>query len=278
MTTPSSDVRRADGRRPSELRPLAIRCGVMRHPEGSAEIVCGDTRVLVAATVEARVPPFLAGSGKGWITAEYAMLPRSTASRSPREVQRGRPSGRTAEIQRLIGRSLRAAVDLTALGERTLTLDCDVLEADAGTRTAAITGAWVAATAALAKLFVAGDLTRWPVVDQVAAVSVGLVGGLPVLDLDYREDQRAEVDMNVVATAGGRLVEIQGTGEQGSFGRDELDRLLDLALAGVARLAEAQREALGERLAWVDERQEKGRRPKTAPKDERELWGPPPRG
>lgn len=278
MTSTAPPATRLDGRRADELRPVAIELDAMKHPEGSALIRCGDTKVLIAATVESRVPAFLAGSGKGWITAEYAMLPRATATRSPREVQQGRPSGRTAEIQRLIGRSLRATVDLAALGERTLTVDCDVLEADAGTRTAAITGAWVAATAALAKLFLAGDLARWPMAEQVAAVSVGLVGGIPLLDLDYREDQRAEVDMNVVATASGRIVELQGTGEQRSFSRAELDRLLDLALAGVASLAEAQRRALGERLDLVVEVQQKGRRTTAAPKDERGLWGPPQRG
>ncbi len=244
---------RVDGRAANALRPVAIEIDPLKFAEGSVLISAGDTRVLIAATVEKRVPGFLAGSGKGWLTAEYAMLPRATMTRSAREVSQGRPSGRTAEIQRLIGRSLRAAVDLTLLGERTLIIDCDVLQADAGTRTAAITGAWVAAVGALARIYVAGDLAAWPVVSQVAAVSVGLLGGAPMLDLDFREDQRAEVDMNVVATADGRLVEVQGTGEQRSFERAELDRLLDLAQAGIAELAGLQVLALGDQLKMVEE-------------------------
>ena len=244
---------RVDGRAANALRPVTIEIDPLKFAEGSVLISAGDTRVLVAASVEKRVPGFLAGTGKGWLTAEYAMLPRATMTRTTREVSQGRPSGRTAEIQRLIGRSLRAAIDLNQLGERTLILDCDVLQADAGTRTAAITGAWVAAVGALARIFVAGDLATWPVVSQVAAVSVGLVGGTPLLDLDFREDQRAEVDMNVVATADGRLVEVQGTGEQRSFERAELDRLLDLALAGIGELATLQLRALGDQLKLVEE-------------------------
>jgi ribonuclease PH len=271
MSSNPTPFARADGRAADALRPLAIELEPLKFAEGSALISAGDTRVLVAATVENRVPGFLAGSGKGWITAEYSMLPRATSSRSAREVEKGRPSGRTAEIQRLIGRSLRAAFDLKALGERTLILDCDVLQADAGTRTASVTGAWVAATAALAKLFLAGDLVAWPVTAQVAAVSVGLLDGRALLDLDFREDQRAAVDMNVVATADGRLVEVQGTGEQRTFARAELDALIDLALAGVAKLAEAQRAALGDRLAAVEEL--RGRKRVAAPaKNEREIW------
>jgi ribonuclease PH len=244
---------RVEGRAANALRPVTIELDPLKFAEGSVLISAGDTRVLVAASVEKRVPGFLAGTGKGWLTAEYAMLPRATMTRSAREVSQGRPSGRTAEIQRLIGRSLRAAVDLSLLGERTLILDCDVLQADAGTRTAAITGAWVAAVAALARSFVAGDLVAWPVVSQIAAVSVGLVNGTPLLDLDFREDQRAEVDMNVVATADGRLVEVQGTGEQRTFARAELDRLLDLAQAGIAELAAKQVVALGDELKLVEE-------------------------
>ena len=238
---------RVDGRAANALRPVTIEIDPLKFAEGSVLISAGDTRVLVAASVEKRVPGFLAGSGKGWLTAEYAMLPRATMTRTAREVSQGRPSGRTAEIQRLIGRSLRAAVDLS------LIIDCDVLQADAGTRTAAITGAWVAAVGALARIFVAGDLVAWPVVSQVAAVSVGLLGSTPLLDLDFREDQRAEVDMNVVATADGRLVEVQGTGEQRSFTRAELDRLLDLAQAGIAELATLQVRALGDQLKLVEE-------------------------
>ncbi len=268
---------RRDGRGSEILRPIAIETGISKYAEGSALVATGDTRVLVTASVEGRVPGFLAGSGRGWLTAEYSMLPRATATRTSREVTKGRPSGRTAEIQRLIGRSLRAAVDLKLLGERTLTVDCDVLQADAGTRTAAITGGWVAAVQALARLFLMGDLTAWPLVSQVAAVSVGLVGGRPLLDLDYEEDQVAEVDLNVVATTDGRFVEVQGTGERRSFAREELDRLLDLALAGIVDLGRHQRAAVAESLAAVEERQARGPRAPAKPRDERELWGAPPR-
>ena len=266
---------RADGRAPDALRPTRIETEVSKWAEGSALVACGDTRVLVTASVENRVPGFLAGSGRGWLTAEYAMLPRATSTRSTREVSQGRPSGRTAEIQRLIGRGLRAAVDLAQLGERTLTLDCDVLQADAGTRTAAITGGWAAAVSALAKLYLSGDLQAWPVVAQVGAVSVGIVRGAPLLDLDSAEDQAAEVDVNVVATADGRLIEVQGTGERRPFTRAELDRVLDLALAGVASLAEIQRSALGPVLAAVEEKRARGRRPGAEPKSEKGLWGTP---
>jgi ribonuclease PH len=268
---------REGGRRDDEPRPVTIETGVSKYAEGSVLIASGDTRVLITVSIENRVPGFLAGSGRGWLTAEYAMLPRATASRSPREVTRGRPSGRSSEIQRLIGRALRAAIDLGALGERTLTVDCDVLQADAGTRTASITGGWVAAVAALAKLYVAGDLGRWPVISQVAAISVGVVGDRPLLDLDYLEDQGAEVDLNVVATVDGRFVEVQGTGERRSFGRDELDRLLDLALAGIVDLGRLQRAALAEPLAQVEELAARGDRRPTPPRSERGLWGPPTR-
>jgi len=266
---------RSEGRPDDALRPISIEIEVSKYAEGSALVATGDTRVLVTASIESRVPGFLAGSGRGWLTAEYSMLPRATATRSPREVSKGRPSGRSAEIQRLIGRSLRAAVDLRVLGERTLTIDCDVLQADAGTRTAAITGGWVATALALAKLYLSGDLAAWPLVEQVAAVSVGMVGGSALLDLDYEEDQAAEVDLNVVATLSGNLVEVQGTGERRSFTRGELDRMLDLALAGIAELGRHQRAAAATPLAAVDELRQKGARGSAAPRDERELWGPP---
>ncbi|HSM12806.1 MAG TPA: ribonuclease PH [Thermoanaerobaculia bacterium] len=263
---------RIDGRANEALRPIRIETEVSKWAEGSALIHAGDTQVLVTATVEGRVPPFLAGSGRGWLTAEYSMLPRATSTRSAREVVRGRPSGRTAEIQRLIGRSLRAGMDLRGLGERTVTVDCDVLQADAGTRTAAITGGWVATVLALSKLYLAGDLPDWPVAAQVAAVSVGIVGGAARLDLDYEEDQGAEVDANVVATVDGRLIEIQGTGEQRPFTRAELDRIVELALEGVVELGRAQSAAVAERLAAVEERRHRGARRPAPPRDERSLW------
>jgi len=267
--------RRAGGRAADAMRPVSLSTGIMKYAEGSALIEVGDTRVLVAATVENRVPGFLAGSGRGWVTAEYAMLPRATSTRSTREVVHGRPSGRSAEIQRLIGRSLRAAVDFQALGERTLTLDCDVLQADGGTRTAAITGAWVAAVEALARIYLARDVERWPLRDQVAAVSVGMVRGAALLDLDAPEDQAAEVDMNVVATASGELVELQGTGERRAFTRAELDRLMDLALRGIGDLASAQSRAVESSLAEVAAVENKGRRRAAPPKSEKDLWGRP---
>ncbi|MFL6193717.1 MAG: ribonuclease PH [Thermoanaerobaculia bacterium] len=271
-TTPSP---RPDGRAADALRPVSIETGVLKFAEGSALISLGDTRVLVAASIENRVPPFKKESGEGWLTAEYAMLPRSTHTRNQREVSQGRPSGRTAEIQRLIGRSLRAAVDLTALPDRTLTLDCDVLQADGGTRTAAVTGAYVAAVLALAKLALHREITAWPIRGQIAAVSVGIVGGIPRLDLEYVEDQVAEVDMNVVATAGGALIEIQGTGEKRSFLRQEMDALMDLAFKGIAELAQAQNAALGSTLDEVREALSKDRRKPAAPKNEKDLWGRP---
>ena len=270
-----AERKREGGRGHDELRPTSIEIEVSKWAEGSALVTTGDTRVLVTASVETRVPGFLAGSGRGWLTAEYSMLPRATSTRSAREVVQGRPSGRTAEIQRLIGRGLRAGVDLAALGERTLTIDCDVLQADAGTRTASVTGGWVAAVLALSKLYLAGDLAAWPVVAQVAAVSAGVVGGSVLVDLDFAEDQNAEVDVNVVATVDGRLIEVQGTGERRAFERAELDRVLDLALAGVAELGRAQRGALAERLAAVEERRARGRRAPSPPRPERGLWGPP---
>ncbi len=231
------------GRANDALRPVEIVPHYLPYAEGSALIMLGDTHVLCAATIEQRVPGFLLGSGQGWITAEYGMLPRSGRERIPRE--RSGPGGRTAEIQRLIGRSLRAAVDLTALGERTIIIDCDVLRADGGTRTAAITGGWVALYLALQRLVETGELTVLPIVRQVAAVSVGIVGGEPRLDLEYAEDSQAEVDMNIVMTDRGEFVELQGTAEGQPFGRELLDRLLELAERGISELMVAQRRALG---------------------------------
>ncbi len=266
--------RRPEGRGLAALRPMTLRTGAMKFAEGSAQIDLGDTRVLVAATVEPKVPRFRADSGLGWVTAEYSMLPRATHSRSGREVQRGRPGGRTMEIQRLIGRSLRASVDFAALGEHTVTLDCDVLQADGGTRTASITAAYVALVEAMGKAFLAGDLVRWPIEQQVAAVSVGIVDGTPLLDLEYCEDSVAEVDLNVVATLDGELIEVQGTGEQRSFRRQELDDLLDLAMEGIRQLGELQNAALAPMLEDVQALQQRGRR-RAKPRDEKELWGAP---
>ncbi len=237
---------RHDGRAPDALRPVRIERAPLRHAEGSALISFGDTRVLCAASVEDGVPGFRKGSGKGWVTAEYGMLPRATATRSPREASRGRQGGRTLEIQRLIGRSLRAVTDLSAFGERTIWLDCDVLQADGGTRTAAITGAYVALVEAFRTLVDRNLMSTVPVRDAVAAVSVGLVGGRALLDLDYREDAGADLDMNVVMTGSGALVEVQATGEEQTFSRAQLDALLDLAAVGIDRLLACQREALGD--------------------------------
>ncbi len=226
---------RADGRAPSDLRPVTFTLGVQKWAEGSCRIRVGDTEVLCAATISDRVPPHLRGKGTGWITAEYSMLPRATAERTDRESVRGKIGGRTHEIQRLIGRSLRDAVDLTQLGERTVTVDCDVLQADGGTRTASITGGYVALAAALITYGMERHL-----VGAVAAVSVGLVGGVALLDLDYSEDSRADVDFNVVGTEAGAYVELQGTAEGKPFDRAASDGLLDLADTGLARLFEAQ--------------------------------------
>ncbi|HSF41535.1 MAG TPA: ribonuclease PH, partial [Thermoanaerobaculia bacterium] len=266
---------RPHGRPADALRPVRIETGVLKFAEGSALIELGDTRVLVAASVDNRVPPFKKESGEGWLTAEYSMLPRATHTRSVREVSQGKPSGRTAEIQRLIGRSLRAVIDLSRMPERTLTLDCDVLQADGGTRTAAITGAYVAAALALSRLLLTGDIQAWPLTEQLAAVSVGLVGGVPLLDLEYVEDQVAEVDMNVVATAGGSLVEIQGTGERRGFRREEMDAMVDLAFQGIARLNAMQNEVLGSTLEEVAAVLAKGKRRQAPPKNEKDLWGRP---
>ncbi|MFT3804444.1 MAG: ribonuclease PH [Burkholderiaceae bacterium] len=237
-------VARAGGRRPDQLRPVRLTRGFTRHAEGSVLVEFGDTRVLCTASVEDRVPGFLKGQGSGWLTAEYGMLPRSTHTRSDREAARGKQSGRTQEIQRLIGRSLRAVFDLRAFGERTLQIDCDVLQADGGTRTASITGAFVAAHDAVSRLIGQGALAASPIRDHVAAVSVGIVGGVAMLDLDYPEDSGCETDMNVVMTGSGGFVEIQGTAEGAPFDRAQMDALLALAGDGIARLVQAQREAL----------------------------------
>ncbi len=234
---------RPSGRAPDELRPLSFARGYTAHAEGSVLVAFGGTRVLCTASVEDGVPSFLRGSGQGWVTAEYGMLPRSTHTRSAREAARGKQSGRTQEIQRLIGRALRAVVDLKALGERTVTLDCDVLQADGGTRTAAITGGFVALADAVDTLMKRRALSTNPIHGQVAAVSVGIYRGVSVLDLDYAEDSNAETDMNVVMNSGGAFVEVQGTAEGHAFRRNELDRLLDLASQGIARLHEAQQSA-----------------------------------
>ena len=232
---------RIDGRRRDEIRPTSIETGVQSYAEGSALISMGDTRVLCAVSVEESVPRFLRGSGRGWVTAEYAMLPRSTLTRTRRETT---PRGRTQEIQRLIGRSLRTAVDMNRLGERTLTVDCDVLQADGGTRAASITGAYVALYQALAALRDNGDLDGVPVTSGVVAISVGVVDGEAVLDLCYQEDHRAEVDFNVVMTHAGEFIEVQGTAEDGAFSRARLDELLSLAEVGIDHLADIQRAAL----------------------------------
>jgi ribonuclease PH len=235
---------RPDGRRPDELRPVTIEVGAAPYAEGSALIAFGDTRVLCAATVEERVPPYRKGTGSGWITAEYAMLPRSTQVRTERDGRRGRIDGRAQEIQRLIGRSLRAAVEMDGLGERTIIVDCDVLQADGGTRTAAITGGYVALALAIDRLRDAGVVRREPLRYPVAAVSVGIVGGQPRLDLNYLEDSAAHTDMNCVGSEDGRFIELQGTAEQEPFSRDEFDTLLGLAGKGLAELFAAQRAAL----------------------------------
>jgi len=236
---------RAAGRRPDELRPVRLTRGYTRHAEGSVLVEFGDTRVLCTASVEARVPPFLRDRGRGWLTAEYGMLPRATHTRGEREAARGRQSGRTQEIQRLIGRALRAVVDLAAIGERTLQLDCDVLQADGGTRTASITGAFVAVHDALAWMVREGMIATVPVRDLVAAVSVGMKDGVALLDLDYGEDSSCDTDMNVVMTGAGRYVEVQGTAEGAPFARAELDALVELAGRGVAELVAHQKRALG---------------------------------
>jgi ribonuclease PH len=238
-------VARPSGRAADALRDVRITRGFTKHAEGSVLVEFGDTRVLCTASVEDKVPPFLRGRGQGWLTAEYGMLPRATHTRGDREAARGKQSGRTQEIQRLIGRSLRAVVDLERLGERTIQIDCDVLQADGGTRTAAITGAWVAVHDAIEWLRGRGAVDASPLLDSVAAVSVGLWNGAALLDLDYAEDSSCDTDMNVVMTGSGGIVEVQGTAEGRPFSRMQVDALLDLAAAGIGRLALAQRQAIG---------------------------------
>lgn len=240
-------MERVDGRKPGQLRPVKITRGFNKYAEGSVLIEVGDTKVICTASVEDKVPSFrkLEESG-GWVTAEYAMLPRATGVRTARESARGRIGGRTYEIQRLIGRSLRAVIDMEALGERTILIDCDVIQADGGTRTASITGAFIAVADALNKLLENGRLTRLPIKDFLAATSVGIVNGQVVADLCYAEDSAAEVDMNIVMTGSGRFVEVQGTGEEASFARDEMNSMIDLASGGIKLLIDYQKEVLGE--------------------------------
>jgi ribonuclease PH len=237
---------RSGGRAADQLRPVRITRGYTIHAEGSVLIEFGNTKVLCTASVEEKVPPHKRGSGEGWVTAEYGMLPRATHTRSDREAAKGKQSGRTQEIQRLIGRSMRAVFDLKALGERTIQIDCDVLQADGGTRTAAITGAFVAARDAVNKLIAEGKLTASPIIGPVAAVSVGIVQGMPVLDLEYTEDVSCDTDMNVVMTGAGHYVEVQGTAEGAAFTRAEMDELLRLAEKGIAELVLLQEKALAE--------------------------------
>jgi ribonuclease PH len=239
-------MNRSDGRAPGDLRPTQLTPGFLAHAEGSVLIEVGRTRVICSASVEDRVPPFLRNSGKGWVTAEYGMLPRATSTRTQREATAGKVGGRTQEIQRLIGRSLRSVTRTAELGERTIWIDCDVIQADGGTRTAAITGGFVALVLALKKLKESGALKTLPVQDHVAATSVGVVAGTPMLDLAYDEDSRADVDMNVVKTGDGRFIEVQGTAEGPPFERPALDALLELADAGIRRLVEMQREIVGD--------------------------------
>jgi ribonuclease PH len=237
---------RRDGREPDELRPVTFTRDYTEFAAGSVLVEFGRTRVLCTASVEERVPPWLRGSGKGWVTAEYSMLPGSTSERSGREAARGRQSGRTQEIQRLIGRSLRAVTDLRTMGEVQITLDCDALQADGGTRTASICGAWVALHDACSRLVASGGLTAHPITDVCGAISVGVVDAVPLLDLDYSEDARAEVDMNVVMTGSGRFIEVQGTAEGMPFSRAELDDLLALAESGITEIFELQRTLIAE--------------------------------
>ena len=236
---------RPSGRAVDELRPISIEPHFARHAEGSCLIRCGETHVICTASLEERVPPFLRNTGLGWVTAEYGMLPRATNSRTRREASAGKQSGRTQEIQRLIGRSLRAGIDRAGLGERQITIDCDVIQADGGTRCASITGGWVALALAVRKLMDAGEIKRDPMLGHVAAVSCGIFGGQPVLDLDYAEDSEAGTDANFVMTDRLQMIELQGSAEGGTFSRDEFNTLLDLAETGTAQLVAAQKEALG---------------------------------
>jgi len=245
----TSSQQRRDGRRDDQARPLELTLDFVKYPEGSVLARAGDTVIVCNVTVEGRVPPFLKDTGEGWLTSEYAMLPRATEERTPRESARGRVSGRSAEIQRLIGRSLRAGIDLGLLGERTLLVDCDVLQADGGTRTTAISGAFAAVVVALLKLRQQGALRGWPVRDQVAAVSVGVLGARALLDLDYEEDSRVAVDLNLVGTAARGIVEVQAAAERETFSRRMLDELLDLGERGLERAFAVQRQVLEHRLA-----------------------------
>jgi ribonuclease PH len=238
---------RVDNRTNNELRPIHIETGYIKHPEGSVLISVGETKVICNATLEERVPPFLRGQGKGWITAEYAMLPRATEQRNIRESSKGKVSGRTMEIQRLIGRALRSVIDLEALGERTIWIDCDVIQADGGTRTASITGAYVALVLALKKAVEQKKIKKLPIKDYLAATSVGIDKKLgPILDLNYVEDSSADVDMNVVMTGSGQFIELQGTGEEATFSRNQLNELLDIAEMGIEQLIAKQKEVLGD--------------------------------
>src|SRR5205809_254740 len=251
-TTPTTSKTRADGRALYEMRKVVITPNFTKHAEGSVLIDVGDTRVICTASVQEKVPPFLYRTGNGWVTAEYGMLPRATTDRVEREAAKGKQGGRTMEIQRLIGRSLRAAVNAELLGERTIWIDCDVIQADGGTRTASITGSFVALTLALGRMYVDGNLVSWPINAFIAAVSVGVIGGTPMLDLDYSEDSKAHVDMNVVATDKGRFVELQGTAEGATFSEEEMNAMMALAKQGIAALVEKQREVLAPTLARVD--------------------------
>ncbi|MNJ40207.1 Ribonuclease PH [compost metagenome] len=236
---------RINGREANQRRPLKLTANINKYAEGSVYIEVGDTKVICTATVEEKVPMFMKGQGKGWVTAEYSMLPRATHSRNQRESARGKQSGRTMEIQRLIGRALRSVVDLHALGERSITIDCDVLQADGGTRTTSITGAFVALALAVNKIVQKHSLPVFPITDYLASVSVGIVGEETLLDLNYEEDSKAKVDMNVVMTGQGHFVEVQGTGEENPFSREELNKMLELAEQGINEMIEIQREALG---------------------------------
>lgn len=254
-------MNRFDGREQNELRPVKITKDYLAYAEGSVLIEMGNTKVICSASIEERVPPFLKGKGTGWITAEYSMLPRSTQNRKIRESSRGKIDGRTQEIQRLIGRALRSVIDLKALGERTLWIDCDVIQADGGTRTASITGAFIALTDAIYKIYNTKQIKKFPIKNYVSAISVGVVGGQPILDLCYKEDSTAKVDMNVIMTEKKEFVEVQGTGEEAPFSRTELMKLLELAEKGNTELIEMQKEALGSAadLIGVDQKNAEGK-------------------
>jgi len=245
---------RSFDRNPSQLRPVRFHRHYTKHAEGSVLVEMGHTKVLCTASVEEKVPPFLKGKGTGWVTAEYGMLPRATHTRGAREAAAGKQSGRTQEIQRLIGRSLRSITKLNELGERTIWIDCDVIQADGGTRTASITGSFIALTLALGKLYLEGRVVNWPLRDWVAAISVGMIKGVPTLDLNYAEDSSAEVDMNVVATDKMQFIEVQATAEGKSFSDEQMQAMLALARSGIGQLIEKQREVLGSTLTKVDEK------------------------